>query len=103
LARVQANWTRTTARAKQLEAEERALGNDPLAADEPADIFSDDPDDDQATPLGDDEIDLFQGGNLPEYSDDFTDTENDDDPFDRDDSDEEEAIGLHSSKPKARK
>lgn len=101
-------YQKTMARAKQLEAEERANVRDSVQqSGAPPPEFTDDPDAQVAASTvanrEDDAPDYFDEETSPrpenrEYRDEFTDDEDADDVFGRGDGDEEEAIGLHRSK-----
>lgn len=87
-----ADVSRTLARSRQLEAEERTSLRRPTT--QHGDSFTDDPDEqiDAATLIRDDQIDFLDHEGTDGYRDDFTD---DDDVFRYGDGDEEEgAIGL---------
>ncbi|KAG8526962.1 uncharacterized protein KY384_008391 [Bacidia gigantensis] len=86
-------YTRTMARSRQLEAEERGIGRQPTS--QPAD-FVDDPEDQAATAtlIRDDQIDFLDSRANVSYEDDFTDDE--DNVFKYGDEDGgDDAIGLH--------
>ena len=114
-------YRHTMARARQLEAEERAAVQQSGTVPPPE--FSDDPDaivaaTTLASPTDDtpdyfDEEDEGFGGedvetgrkrdNSQTYRDEFTDDEDPDDVFERGDEDEEEAIGLHRNKNESKR
>ena len=82
---------RTLARSRQIEAEERSKVQHPATRNE--DDFSDNPEEQTATLIRDDQIDfLGPDGGSESYRDDFDD-DDDNDVF-RYGDDEEEAIGL---------
>ena len=86
---------RTLARSRQIEAEERSKVQHPATRNE--DDFSDNPEEQTATLIRDDQIDfLGPDGGSESYRDDFDD---DDDVF-RYGDDEEGAIGLDKQPPK---
>ena len=87
---------RTLARSRQIEAEERSKVQHPATRNE--DDFSDNPEEQTATLIRDDQIDfLGPDGGSESYRDDFDD--DDDDVF-RYGDDEEGAIGLDKQPPK---
>lgn len=95
--------SRTVARAKELEAEERANVRQAVTSRGP-EGFSDDPDEQTAadTIVREDNVDFFDDGSgTYGYRDEFTD-DDDDDVFGRGDGDEEEAIGLHNHRQTSR-
>lgn len=101
-------YQKTMARAKQLEAEERANVRDSVQqSGAPPPEFTDEPEAQVAASTvanrEDDAPDYFDEESSPrpgsrEYRDEFTDDEDADDVFGGGDGDEEEAIGLHRSK-----
>ncbi|KAI9848472.1 MAG: Tlg2-vesicle protein [Thelocarpon superellum] len=91
-------YAKTVARARQLEAEERARPPDPLAHDQSPSLFSDEPDyGATATMLRDDDIGLFETEvEGADYRDNFTD---EDDIFSGGEGDEEQELGMQRLSP----
>ncbi|KAL8644359.1 MAG: hypothetical protein Q9226_007805 [Calogaya cf. arnoldii] len=94
-------YYKTTARAQQLEAEER--GGQRPSASRPGE-FADDADDNTATAtlLRDDQIDFRDDHDPHTYHDEFTDDEDNVFRYGDGDTDEEEAIGLDKQPPQKR-